>query len=814
MKLRIRLPHLRLANVLVISFAVAGFILGYGMVAKAWPMAHLTTSQYVGVFQHHTDNQGTRVWPASGGRVNCAAQNGDAVPLTVDTVNELNNFVNCKLGGSAQEKTGASFIVELLLNAYNGSWSPAVPPSASTMSSFSALLTYLGSQGEINFGATFPYSINSYDQNGGTGLNYEDDAFFNDSGSDPAITFSSGGKIIFAIRRECGNPVGNGNFGDYAVWSMAGHTKVSSPTGGTADNGGQVNTVPSEQLTFTHYLKNNGPDSTSPTHILVKAQQSLNGGAYTDVAPNVDKGIWAASGPDTVVITNTYNVPAGAANGDTICMRVAWTPASAGSGSTIAGTGTCAKVVVASASGSCTSSDMTIGGTINPDPTTTYTLTGVVHYSSLAAAQAVLTGGGQFFIKVTGPNGAVTTVYSNLNVPATAGGNAGAGTLTAGPVTAPATGAAGLFAISFGLSGASPVTCSGTVFVGYTPYFSVLGGDVAAGPDFGSACVSELSGITGENLGSSKGYYGATSQLGAFSLGQITGFATGTFSNTGTGLGNDASGGTAARPYGLSFANTGTDPNNVFGTTFGKDPADDPADNPSFCVPDYAGNAAAGTATTITGNVTVNQAYVNTTLAAGGTFIINGNLQTSGALAFGGAGVPSRVILVVNGDAYINSATIQYANYNYVSGTSTVNNIPRFQLLVNGDIYIDKAASTLTGFYTAQSASGTGGHIYTCATGAPSFQYLTNIASDASPNAQQDANYYTDCSTQLTVYGSVAAMHIELNRTAGNWRTAGAITNIPAEKIVYTPELWLGSQSATSAGTGSFDAITNLPPIF
>jgi len=185
-------------------------------------------------------------------------------------------------------------------------------------------------------------------------------------------------------------------------------------------------------------------------------------------------------------------------------------------------------------------------------------------------------------------------------------------------------------------------------------------------------------------------------------------------------------------------------------------------------------------------------------------------VDASGNLYLGGAGQPSRVTLVVNGDAYLNS-NILYNSYTYVSGTSSASVVPQFQLLVKGNIYIDLGNTKETGFYSAQKRSdGTGGAIYTCSLG---FKYLTGIASDGSSNAQYDANYYNLCNHPLTIYGSMAAKTIKLGRTYGNIQTSGTVTNQPAEQIVYGPELWLGYMSGSSTGVQPFDAITSLPPI-
>jgi len=353
----------------------------------------------------------------------------------------------------------------------------------------------------------------------------------------------------------------------------------------------------------------------------------------------------------------------------------------------------------------------------------------------------------------------------------------------------------------------SAESCITVVVSVATPYLSVIGGDVAAGPGFGVACTSAMASILGANRGASAGFYGSGSQLGAFSLGRITDFATNTTLNSATGTGSSSSGASALQPSGLAFSNNGASAT-VYGTTFGKDPADDPVDNPSWCVPNYYANAlrAIPAPATLSGGI-FDQSTVDGPLSSGKPYTYTGTLTIgqSGPLTLGGAS-PGRIMLVVNGDVIIKNNII-YNGYNYTSGATQISAVPQFQLLVNGNIYVDKGVATLDGFYAAQ---GSGGTIYTCASGQ---KYLTGVAGDVSPNAQQDAAYYADCKTQLMVHGSLAARHYKLLRTGGNLQTVGSLSNVPAEQVVYGPELWLGDLGGAIAGSGPYDSITSLPPI-
>jgi hypothetical protein len=118
-----------------------------------------------------------------------------------------------------------------------------------------------------------------------------------------------------------------------------------------------------------------------------------------------------------------------------------------------------------------------------------------------------------FISQITGPN----VNYSNNNVPTTTGTSGTYGTIT-GTVSPGPTNAAGAYTVTYGLTGPSSAkSCSGSFNVAYSPYYAIQGGDVAAGPGFGTACTSGTNSlIKGENLGSSDNYFGAGNQLGAY----------------------------------------------------------------------------------------------------------------------------------------------------------------------------------------------------------------------------------------------------------------------------------------------------------
>lgn len=319
--------------------------------------------------------------------------------------------------------------------------------------------------------------------------------------------------------------------------------------------------------------------------------------------------------------------------------------------------------------------------------------------------------------------------------------------------------------------------CGGSGQAAYAPYFNVLGGDVAAGPGFGAGCNtptsgSSAAGILGYNLGGNPNYYGAGTQLAALALGNISGFATA----LNTDGSNSSSG--AGPPNGLAFANASGSAG-----SYGK---------AGWCVPDYAGDATP-TNNSLAGATNVTSAKLSS--LSSDTYKIKNDVTLNGGTFAAG----HKVTLVVTGDVYITGDI----TYSYGS----LADIPQFQLLATGNIYINNTVTELHGFYDAQpvSATGGGGTIYTCATGMHTSVMGGNPATD-----------YGTCSASakpLTFYGGVSAKKIVLGRTYGSLVASGGVTNSPAEQFVYTPELWLGNLTTSSAGAEPYQAFTSLPPI-
>ncbi|HSX06144.1 MAG TPA: hypothetical protein VLG92_00300 [Candidatus Saccharimonadia bacterium] len=356
---------------------------------------------------------------------------------------------------------------------------------------------------------------------------------------------------------------------------------------------------------------------------------------------------------------------------------------------------------------------------------------------------------------IIGPNGTVT-VTETISVVA---GDSG-GTICRSLYVSPTS-------MSGGTSSAE--AC---VSVPYRPYFTVLGGDISAGPGFGNgSCTEGAAAIESwnDNTSSVPNYFGGSSVYGALATGSITNFV------SGLGL-SGAPGAQSGR--GLSFANANNgQPNSPpnYGGGFGAGSVP--------CIKDYYGTKAGSGATTINGPITA--AKFNT-LATNHSYIVTPDATgtvTLGAIAVAPGAI---VTLYVQGNAYING-NIVYSNY-------TLDTVPRFNLYVQGSIYINPNVTELHGAYIAQQSGSYKGDIITCAA-----------------NPADISESYNTCKKQLLVVGSMAAEgHIRLTRTYGNLEPAPGIPAAPAEIFQYSPELWLAAPPLTNLPIKTY---TSLPPV-
>ncbi|MEO5627713.1 MAG: hypothetical protein ABIQ89_02395, partial [Candidatus Saccharimonadales bacterium] len=328
------------------------------------------------------------------------------------------------------------------------------------------------------------------------------------------------------------------------------------------------------------------------------------------------------------------------------------------------------------------------------------------------------------------------------------------------PVTTPATSGAfkpGLNTLTVKVRSSFPLTgfaiAWGTPFfdcVQPKPYLKVFGNDIAAGGQFGSCDIATLPNnraailtfdqqvLTAGSPPTIENWKGASTQLGAFALGQIEGFYSG-------GNHSPRQSAKAEGPVnGLTFGNYGDPTIDLAGNwdTSGQilDPkrvvADGGKGGQYRCITDYYDVVSKniGGAASAANPVTISS-------TAAGYY-----KPVSGKLTINGGTISDKHAIVVDGDVYIHD-NVNYVPYGSASG------IPSVYIIAKGDIYIDSSVTSLSGVYIAQpKADGTKGTIYTCAN---STSYIAASQLKAT------------CDQGLIVNGAFIANQVKFLRTNG-----------------------------------------------
>lgn len=746
-----------LNRILLVAGVATTFMIGYGVMAKAYPGGGVYgRAEFRGYFTNTQDFYGTHVLPAS--------FSGNSFPSSINSASEFINFIkggNGLASGSAQRRTGAAFIIQTMIGS-----SRSRPPTAAQIAEWESRVNAAQAAGRVTWFFNYRHTLNSYYQGTGSGSNPNDDAFFDDTGTSQSIVFrDSAGTIVYAIRRQCANPVGNGRINPIPnpSFSMANRTTVSDTT-----------VLPGQTITFRYYLRNTSASSTSPTAI-AWVGRVMNAGVPGARSGQGNGGTFAA-GQEKNVYNESVTVPAGALPGSQICRRLEHSPDTQAGGVEFGAT-VCATVQY----------DFSLTPVIN------FTVNGGVSAGSIAEQGDSIT----FNYSVN--NGGLTQSrptncniyglsrpgsYTAPNPPDSASNGGyvspptgcprvflrGSTAVTSETITAPA--ANQTICRAFWVNPASlTVGARGTetcIRIVAKPYLKVYGSDVAAGSGLETApdtCTNNTNAaITSWNKRTPGNYAGAGVQYAGFALRAITDFATGRDNSVGL-----------TTPSWLSFANTAgvNNGSGLYGGTFGSVP----------CIRNYYSLRPASTSA-LPANVSA-----MTTGIYGGTGAVT--------LTGGNVNPGENITVYIDGNVFINSNITYTPNWSYA-------NTPLFQLVVRGNIYIGSGVTQLDGVYIAQRNGATGGTIYTCATAAAA-PTLTNGA------------FYNSCNSKLTINGAFMANSVEFLRTRGS--LSQGIVNEPSgssnagEVFNFNPSLWMVQPLRSGGGVDNYDAITSLPPV-
>ena len=325
------------------------------------------------------------------------------------------------------------------------------------------------------------------------------------------------------------------------------------------------------------------------------------------------------------------------------------------------------------------------------------------------------------------------------------------------------------------------------------PYFHVLNSDVSAGGGFGANCTVIDAGINAYTRTTGTQAAGSGVQIGALSIKGNYGLNTANLRTS-----------APVASLGLAFSNTsntsgGSSHSPAMGGNLG-------TMGSNSCVPDYyatkSADLAADTANSVDVSTLNGKKYYQPN---GGTLTI-----TSSAGIANGKGI----VLYVEGNVAIpgNIGFIGAANY------GSPDTIPSLYIIAKGNIYVGQNVTSLDGEYIAQPNGGSGGNIYSCASGSTPLKGLG------------------ECRQQLVVNGSFVAQRVYLLRTFGSIRDSlsgeylgkARATNVcsdsgttslgdcASEIFNFSPESYLARPPfppSSGPTTGKYKYITSLAPV-
>jgi hypothetical protein len=649
---------------------VSAFFVGYGstaIFAAGYPSGGVYgRAEHRGYFTNTHDTYGTYVLPDD--------YDGMAVPSDVDTIDEFVHFIKyTKLdlddngSGNTQEKTGAAFIIHTMIGTAAGSRNR--PPTTAQIAEWEGRVRYAAEMGRITWKYNYSYTLNSFYQGARGGGTPNDDAFYDDIGTASTIVFrNASGTIVYGIRRQCANPVGNGSItpppNDYD-FTMTGRTTTDRTTA-----------EPGDTITFRHYVRNGGPTSTYPTNISW-VTESMPGAASTGSGSG---GVFT-DGQEKLVRTEPVIVPANATAGQQICRRVGYTPTNETGGANGRGAQVCASVVIpaklraamsvnpaAMAPGDTATFTPVVSATSNASPiNVTCSITRTVYpaaggSTSLGAQPCQTTGGNN---TITIGSGASVQLRQNTYA---AADNITIGSRVCDVITITDPSAAGYY------NDAADRTAEACVRIAKSPYVHFTGGDVWAGGGFAAVspgtCLNnaKITTVTrGQALTADGTRPGSGTAYAAFALGRITEFGSASMAQvTATGAGDN-----------WTFANTNTANLGFFNSG-------------QHCIPDYVTNYQSATV--------VSGANVNVGGGGSGAWRVTGDATFVGA----SLGAGSQRVYLVNGNVTINNNITYPANFS--SGTDVASLV----IIATGDIRVAAAVTQLDGMFISR------GTFYSC----------------------------------------------------------------------------------------------------
>jgi hypothetical protein len=579
--------------------------------------------------------------------------------------------------------------------------------------------------------------VNSYYQDGPV-----DDAFYYENGASNTITFrDTNGNILYSIRRECANPVGSVQ----AIEDDVNYTLVPRTTV-------PATVFPGGSVTFRHYIRNNGPDSTSAWWA---ARDGFTGNPYA-VAFS-----FFPAGNEINVSNQTVSVPANAPFGTRYCQYADANPIQPGAGYG-RGPDACTTVVA----------DFDTVPTVVPDKsnaqqndsvTFTYriTVSGNTRSSTTNCKAAGQTQGPGYTPlpqqdvdrnPAVNPQPSWNATYCGQEIPRGGPFTVGSETINVGNAT-PGTRVCRSFVINpRDENGGFRSSAEACVVIAKTPYVHFMGNDVWAGggfPEITPACNTSAKITTSSRTLQDGSIAGSISEYGGFALGKITNFGTAS-----KAIVNPA----AAVGKMLTFSNTNAANLGFYAA-------------PQHCINNYI-STYSGTP------VTPEPATIDVGGRPNGTWQVNGARTFHGNMPAG-----SQQIYLVNGDVTIDN------DIKYPGTYSELGDIPSLVIIATGNIFVQDNVQQMDGLFVARSAF--------------------NTCSNAPPGNLS----VNTCNNQLTINGAVIAGTLTLLRTHGADGNNDTDRKKPSEVFNFNAEMYLRS-ALKGGGTNTVRVVDekDLPP--
>lgn len=281
----------------------------------AFGTQHAAAATWCGVMANPTRPNGTTSANCINGQ-NYTALNGLGSPGTSSATLKTNfrNYINSKSSsGYGFQKIGAAFIKNGL-DGGTGTWSTRINNPAVTfrMETFNSC------------GTAWP----------NTAFSIKTNKVVNDPNckvATPALVIRLNGTVVYAIKVDCGNPMGNLIVLPSYDWTLTGTSTVSSATAKR-----------SATVTFKHTVKNSGPSTAAYSWRIEKRYATASWSYLTSSAAVTT----AVGGKNPNAKAYAITIPSTATNGSVYCQRIQYTNSNGPAGTTAYSSQACVTVSV------------------------------------------------------------------------------------------------------------------------------------------------------------------------------------------------------------------------------------------------------------------------------------------------------------------------------------------------------------------------------------------------------------------------------------------------------------------------------------